>query len=144
MVARMAFRPLFRVLNGARRTRSWAELKLLLRERLFPARPTTAKDDNPPPPILFAMATAYWVSQAIYVAAKLGIADLVADGPQSCAALAIATRSDASSLFRLLRALSSVGIFSQVENDRFVLSRLCRAASKRHPRISERDIDHDR
>ena len=123
MVARMAFRPLFRVLNGARRTRSWAELKLLLRERLFPARPTTAKDENPPP-ILFEMATAYWVSQAIYVAAKLGIADLVADGPQSCATLAIATRSDPSSLFRLLRALSSVGIFSQVEDDRFALSRL--------------------
>ncbi|PYV97238.1 MAG: hypothetical protein DMG89_15240, partial [Acidobacteria bacterium] len=68
-----------------------------MRDRL-PAGPTRAKDSNPLPPILFQMATAYWVSQAIYVAAKLGIADLLADGPQSYAALAIATRSDPSSL----------------------------------------------
>ena len=70
------------------------------------------------------MATAYWVSQAIYVAAKLGVADLLVDGPQSCVALAAATRSDPSSLFRLLRALSSVGVFSQQDNDCFALSRL--------------------
>jgi O-methyltransferase domain/Dimerisation domain len=69
------------------------------------------------------MATAYWVSQAIYVAAKLGIADLLADGPQSSVALAAVTRSDACSLFRLLRALSSVGVFSQVDKDCFALSR---------------------
>jgi len=70
------------------------------------------------------MATSYWVSQAIYVAAKLGVADLLVDGPQSCVALAAATRSDPSSLFRLLRALSSVGVFSQQDNDCFALSRL--------------------
>ena len=70
------------------------------------------------------MATGYWVSQAIYVAAKLGIADLLKDGPQSCVALAASTGSDAPSLFRLLRALSSVGIFSQVGGDHFALSRL--------------------
>jgi SAM-dependent methyltransferase len=70
------------------------------------------------------MATGYWVSQAIYVAAKLGIADLLKDGPQSCVALAASTGSDAPSLFRLMRALSSVGIFSPLGRDRFALSRL--------------------
>jgi SAM-dependent methyltransferase len=70
------------------------------------------------------MATAYWVSQAIYVAAKIGIADLLADGPRSSVALAEATRSDAPSLFRLMRALSSVDVFSQVGADSFVLSGL--------------------
>jgi len=70
------------------------------------------------------MASGYWVSQAIYVAAKLGIADLLKDGPQSCVTLAAATESDASSLFRLMRALASVGIFSHVGRDRFSLSRL--------------------
>jgi SAM-dependent methyltransferase len=70
------------------------------------------------------MATAYWLSQAIYVAAKLGIADLLRDGPQSCAALAASSGSDASSLFRLMRALSSVGIFAHLARDRFALSRL--------------------
>ena len=124
MVARMSFWPLLRVLHGARRSRSWAELKLLVRDRLFPARPTWGKD--PVPPLLFRMATAYWVSQAIYVAAKLGVADLLKGGPRSCIALASATGSDPSSLFRLLRALSSVGVLSQVEQDRFALSDLAR------------------
>ena len=124
MVGRVAFWPLLRVLNGTRRRHSWAELKLLVRGRLLPATTTRSKDHDPPPPILFQMATSYWVSQAIYVAAKLGVADLLMDGPQSCVALAAATRSDPSSLFRLLRALSSVGVFSQQDNDCFALSRL--------------------
>jgi hypothetical protein len=68
------------------------------------------------------MATGYWVSQAIYVAAKLGSADLLERGPQSALVLADATQSDAPSLFRLLRALSSVGILSQVGKDCFALA----------------------
>jgi SAM-dependent methyltransferase len=102
----------------------WAEIKPLLQSRLFPARMAEKKDENPSPPVLFQMATACWLSQAIYVAAKLGIADLLKDGPQSCAALATATGSDLSSLFRLMRALSSVGVFSQVRGDCFALSPL--------------------
>jgi SAM-dependent methyltransferase len=70
------------------------------------------------------MATAYWLSQAIYVAAKLGIADLLRGGPQSCIALAASTGSDAPSLFRLMRALSSVGIFAHRGRDHFEISRL--------------------
>jgi hypothetical protein len=124
MVARLAIRPLLNVLQGARKNRTWAELKLLLSDRLFPARPTPANGDDPLPPVLFQMATAYWLSQAIYVAAKLGVADLLEAGQQSCAVLATATGSDAPSLYRMLRALSSVGIFSRLENDSFALSRL--------------------
>src|SRR5580704_5369773 len=82
------------------------------------------REDNPSLPALFEMATAYWLSQAIYVAAKLGIADLLTGGPQSCIALAASTDSDAPSLFRLMRALSSVGIFAHRGGDRFALSRL--------------------
>jgi hypothetical protein len=124
MVARLAIRPLLNVLHGARKNRTWAELKLLLSDRLFPARPTRANGDDPLPPVLFQMATAYWLSQAIYVAAKLGVADLLEAGPQSCAVLATATGSDAPSLYRMLRALSSVGIFSHVGESDFALSRL--------------------
>ena len=81
-------------------------------------------EENPSPPALFEMATAYWLSQAIYVAAKLGIADLLRNGPQSCVALATSTGSDAPSLFRLMRALSSVGIFAHLGRGHFALSRL--------------------
>ncbi len=102
----------------------WTEIKQLLNSRLLPIRIAKRKEENPSPPALFEMATAYWLSQAIYVAAKLGIADLLKDGPQSCVGLAASTGSDAPSLFRLMRALSSVGIFSQLDRDRFALSRL--------------------
>ena len=101
----------------------WAEMWPLLRDRLFPLR-TAATKEGKAPPVLFQMATGYWLSQAIYVAAKLGVADLLKDGPQSCNALATATATHAPSLFRLMRALASVGVFSHVREDCFALSRL--------------------
>ena len=124
MVAGIALRAFLRVLNRARRTRSLQKLKSLLSDRLFYVRTGGSKDPNPLPPLLFEIATGYWISQAIYVAAKLGIADLLEDGPQSSDVLAAATRSDARSLYRLLRALSSIGVLSQVDDDSFSLSRL--------------------
>jgi SAM-dependent methyltransferase len=102
----------------------WAEIKPLLRDRLSPVRIATMKKGNPSPPVLFQMASAYWTSQAIYVTAKLGVADLLKDGPQSCITLATATGADAPSLFRLMRALASVGVFSHVHRDCFALSPL--------------------
>ncbi len=125
MVARrLPLWPLLRVLHRAGRVGLWAEMKPLLKDRLFPVRIAPTKEGDPSPLVLFQMATGYWVSQAIYVAAKLGIADLLKDGPQSCVALATATGADAASLFRLMRALASVGIFSHVRRDCFALSRL--------------------
>ena len=124
MVARIALRPFLRVLNRARSTRSLEKLKSLLSDRLFSVRTGGSKDPNPLPPLLFEIATGYWISQAIYVAAKLGIADLLEGGPQSSAVLAAGTHSDARSLYRLLRALSSIGVLSQGDDDRFALSRL--------------------
>jgi hypothetical protein len=102
----------------------WSEIKPLLRNRLLPLKIAPTKERYPSPPVLFQMTTGYWVSQAIYVAAKLGIADLLKDGPQSCVALSTATGAEATSLFRLMRALASVGVFSQLGGDRFALSRL--------------------
>jgi SAM-dependent methyltransferase len=102
----------------------WTEIKQLLSSRLLSTELAERTEDNLSPPALFEMATAYWISQAIYVAAKLGIADLLRDGPQSCVALAASTGSDAPSLFRLMRALSSVGIFAHLGGSRFALSRL--------------------
>lgn len=69
----------------------------------------------PPPAVLLQLMTGYWVSQSIYVAAKLGVADLLADGPRPIEALAAATQSHASTLHRVLRALASVGIFTGEE-----------------------------
>jgi hypothetical protein len=70
------------------------------------------------------MMTGYWVSRAIYVAAKLGIADLLVEGPRSAEELAAATQTHAGALYRVLRALASVGIFSEVVPSRFALTPL--------------------
>ena len=53
----------------------------------------------------------FWVTQAIYVAARLEIADHLAGGPLSISELAVRTEAHSASLFRLLRALASMGIF---------------------------------
>ena len=66
----------------------------------------------------------YRVSQMIFVAAELGIADLLADGPRHCVEIASATRTDAPTLFRLMRALASAGVFARVDGDLFTLTPL--------------------
>ena len=79
---------------------------------------------SPPPATLLQMMTGYWVSQAVYVAAKLGIADLLADGPVGCEDLAAATDTHARSLRRVLRALASVGVFTEASPGSFTLTPL--------------------
>jgi hypothetical protein len=132
MVGRIALRPLLQVLRGARQDKKWAEVKVLLKDRLFD-KLKPPKNQDPVPPLLFQMATSYWLSQAIYVAAKLGVADFLESGPKSSIELAIRTCSDASSLFRLLRALSSAGVLSQTAEDRFALARLGNALRSNVP-----------
>jgi len=70
------------------------------------------------------MITGYWISQAIYAAAKFGIGDHLKDGPKTVGELAAATSTNPDALYRLLRALASVGIFTEGESRRFSLTPL--------------------
>ena len=65
------------------------------------------------------MTNGYQVSQALHVAATLGISDLLDDGPRSADELAEATQTHAPTLYRLLRALASVGVFAEQSDGRF-------------------------
>jgi SAM-dependent methyltransferase len=65
------------------------------------------------------MIHGYWLSQAIYVAAKLELADLLTSGPRPVGDLAKACGADRSCLYRLLRALASVEMFAQTESGAF-------------------------
>lgn len=78
--------------------------------------------DQPPSMALRQMATAYWTSQALYVAAKLGLADYLVDGPKTAAALAQATGADEVSLYRLVRALAGIGLLDQRDDGEFSLT----------------------
>lgn len=60
---------------------------------------------------LWELENGHFAAQAVHVAARLGIADLLRDGPLTVDELANATGSHAPTLRRLLRALASVGIF---------------------------------
>jgi hypothetical protein len=78
----------------------------------------------PPPVAMLQMIQGFWVSRAVYVAAKLGIPDLINEGPRSSQELAQATGTHAGSLYRVLRALDSVGVFAEDSEGRFSLTPL--------------------
>jgi hypothetical protein len=81
------------------------------------------ENNMPPKIILSQMIFGFVVSKAIYVAAKLDIADLIAaNGPMNCAELAVKTGAHEESLFRLMRALASAGIFAADPNGKFSLT----------------------
>jgi hypothetical protein len=70
------------------------------------------------------MVGGYRATQMVYVAAKLGIADLLVAGPRNVQELALATGAHAPSLYRLLRTLSSLGVFAEDASERFTLTPL--------------------
>jgi len=70
------------------------------------------------------MIFGFMTSQAISVAARLGVADLLVDGAKSADELAQATGAQPRPLYRILRALASVGIFSEDASGRFRLTPL--------------------
>ena len=78
----------------------------------------------PPQKIMLQMLSGYWISQCIYAAAKLGIADLLQDGEKHSDVLANATNTNKNAIYRLLRALASVGIFAETRPRYFKLTAL--------------------
>jgi cyclopropane fatty-acyl-phospholipid synthase-like methyltransferase len=71
---------------------------------------------------LLRIVNGYMISQCVYVAAKLGIADMLKDGTRDCEELAAASEVHASSLYRILRTLAGFGIFAEHEERRFTLT----------------------
>ena len=78
---------------------------------------------NLPPPIaLYQLATGHYISRSLFLVAKLGIADLLSDGPRHCNDLAKSTETHAPSLRRVMRLLASAGVFLEEENGEFSLT----------------------
>ncbi|MDX6438189.1 MAG: hypothetical protein QOF45_772 [Gaiellaceae bacterium] len=70
------------------------------------------------------LVNGYQFSQAIHVAATLGIADLLAGGARTSDDLSDEAGADPDSLHRLLRALASVGVLREEDDRRFSLTPL--------------------
>ena len=73
---------------------------------------TTSSPGLPPGILLYQLSIGHYVSRALHLAAKLGIADLLADGPRDAESLAAAVGGHAPALRRVLRLLASVGVLT--------------------------------
>jgi C-methyltransferase len=80
----------------------------------------------PPPAAMMEMIIATWVSQAVTVAAELGLADALMDGPVTIDELAASVDADPDALRRLLRALIGRGVFRHRRDGRYELNSLAR------------------
>src|SRR5512135_2452807 len=81
-------------------------------------------NDFPPQLVLQQLIQGFQVTQCIYVAARLGIADLLKDGPRSSEDLAQVTGTHAPSLYRVLRLLTAVDLLTEGEAHHFALTPL--------------------
>lgn len=99
----------------------------------------------PPQAVMAQMVNGMLVSRCITLAADLGIADQLRDGPKSAAALAAATGADAAALYRVLRALAGVGVFAESPAGEFQntpLSDLLRSDAEGSMRAVARWLGH--
>lgn len=71
-----------------------------------------------------SLIAGYWVSRLIYVAARLGLADLLKSGPRTAAELAERAGVNATALYRMMRTLASYGVFTEGKGGRFRLTPL--------------------
>lgn len=105
-----------------------------------PSRP----DVVPPAIALQRLLASTWISSAISVTARLGIADLLADGARKTTDLAAATSSYEPSLSRLMRTLSSVGVFRMAHDGRVELTPLAEPLRAGVPWVGAGLRDHAR
>lgn len=82
----------------------------------------TAMPQLPPEAVLPQMILGGLVQKSIWVAAKLGIADLVAEQPRNAEEIAAATGTHAPSLYRVLRFLAMAGVFAENSDGKFELT----------------------
>ncbi|WP_243274700.1 methyltransferase [Streptomyces albus subsp. chlorinus] len=86
--------------------------------------PAVGPGDVPPAVRMYEMLYSSLVSQLLIAVAELGVADEAGDSPRHVDELAAATGSDSNALYRALRALASVGVFTEVTPRHFALTPL--------------------
>ena len=71
---------------------------------------------------MLRIISGFWISRAVYIAAKLGIPDQLKHSPKTANDLAADTGTHAPSLYRVLRALAGVAVFAEDSKGRFSLT----------------------
>jgi O-methyltransferase domain/Dimerisation domain len=75
-----------------------------------------------PGEIIMQLGTGFIWTAALYAAAKLGIADILKSGPKSSSEIARAIDGNEDAVYRVLRALSSAGVFTETAPRTFALN----------------------
>lgn len=89
-----------------------------------PRRPTQSDGPRPASVQMYELLYSSLASQLVIVAAELGVADHLVEEPLAVAELARRTGTDADALYRMLRALASIGVFTEVSHRTFGLTPL--------------------
>lgn len=85
---------------------------------------TNQTSDLSPQVAMLRIISGFWISRLVYVVAKLGIPDLLAERQRDAGELAQLTETHAQALYRLMRALVSVGVFNETSDGKFALTPL--------------------
>ncbi|HZS54623.1 MAG TPA: methyltransferase [Bryobacteraceae bacterium] len=101
-------------------------------------RSTLSTESPDPSQLLLQFATGYVPCAALWVAAELKIADLIGSGSTPVAELARRTDTHEDALFRVLRLLAMLGIFTETEPRHFSLTLAAELLRSDHPQ-SARD-----
>src|SRR5262245_59706146 len=96
-------------------------------------KPPAALQTPPMPVPLVPLINGYWVSQLVFVAAQLDLADVLAKGPLGIDALAKRVGADPKALGRILRALAAVGVFAADAKGRYKLTPLAQYLRSDYP-----------
>lgn len=94
---------------------------------------SSTPSDAPPQMRLMQYITGHWVAAAVHSAVKLGIPDQLESSEKTSAELAAAVEAHEPSVFRLMRALTSLGLFTEVRPKTFALTELGEFLKADHP-----------
>src|SRR3954467_4932834 len=94
---------------------------------------TNRRSPSSPYEILFQMVIGKWISQAIGTVVEIGVPDQLAKGSRRCSDIAREAGISEDGLYRLLRALGSVGLFAETTNRRFKLTPMGQLLRRDHP-----------
>lgn len=89
---------------------------------------------TPPPFRLIQIGSAFWHSRILYIGAKLGLADEIGDTEKSTSSLADTLQLNEDHLYRLMRTLASIGVFSETSHRTFKNSKLSEYLRKDNPK----------
>lgn len=105
------------------------------------------QNHEPPQARVMHIIAGYWLSRALYLAARLKLADCIGEVPESITGIAAATGTSPATLRRLMRALAAHGIFHEEEDGAFTHTPLSDALRSGRPdnlrAVSEALLGHD-